>query len=99
MRITSDGKNHKSTLSQGQYIEKVLERFRMQNEKTISTPLSIHFKLSKDLCPKTHEEIEYMSKVPYSSVVGSLMYSMVCRRPDIVHEVGVERRYMNNPGK
>jgi hypothetical protein len=29
MRITRDGKNHKLTLSQGEYIEKVMERFRM----------------------------------------------------------------------
>jgi hypothetical protein len=38
MRITRDKKNHKLTLSQGEYIEKVLERFRMQNEKPVSTP-------------------------------------------------------------
>ena len=30
MRITRDKKNHKLTLSQGEYIEKVLERFRMK---------------------------------------------------------------------
>jgi hypothetical protein len=29
MRITRDGKNHKLTLSQGEYIEKVLESFRI----------------------------------------------------------------------
>ena len=40
-----------------------------------------------------------MSRVPYSSTVGSLMYVMVCTRPDISHAVGVVRRYMNNPGK
>jgi hypothetical protein len=40
-----------------------------------------------------------MSRVPYSSPVGSLMYAMVCTRPDIAHAVGVVRRYMNNLGK
>ena len=82
------------TLSQGEYIENVLERFRMQNEKPVSTPLANHFKLSKETCPKTREEIEYMSKVPYSSAVGSLMYSMVCTRPNIAHAVGVLRKYI-----
>jgi len=38
-----------------------------------------------------------MSKVPYASVVGSLMYEMVYTRPDIAHAVGVVSRYMNNP--
>ena len=41
----------------------------------------------------------HMSKVPYASAVGSLMYAMVCTRPDIAHAVGVVSRYMNNPGK
>jgi hypothetical protein len=46
MKITRDRKNHKLTLSQGEYIEKVLEWFRMQNEKPVSIPLAIHFKLA-----------------------------------------------------
>ena len=99
MRITRDRKNRKLTLSQGEYIEKVLQRFRMQNEKPVSTPLANHFKLSKEMCPETHEEIYYMSKIPYSSSVGILMYAMVCTRPDIVHAVGVVTMYMNNLGK
>jgi hypothetical protein len=33
-----------------------------------------------DQCPKTHEEEEDMSHVPYASAVGSLMYAMVCTR-------------------
>ena len=53
MRITIDKKNYKLTLSQGKYIEKVLHRFRMQNAKPISTPSASHFKLSKEMCPKT----------------------------------------------
>ena len=89
MRITRDRKNHKLTLSQGEYIEKVLQRFRMQNTKPVSTPLASHFILSKDTCPETQEEIDYMSKIPYSSTVGSLMYAMVCTRPDIAHAVRV----------
>jgi hypothetical protein len=52
MRITRDRKNHKLTLSRGEYIEKVLERFRMQNAKPDSTPLASHFKLTKEMCPK-----------------------------------------------
>jgi hypothetical protein len=48
----------KLTLSQGEYIEKVLERFRMHNEKPISTPLANHFKLTNEICLKTQEEIE-----------------------------------------
>ena len=40
-----------------------------------------------------------MSRVPYLSTIGSLMYAMVCTRSDIAHAVGVVTSYMNNPGK
>jgi hypothetical protein len=99
IRITRDRKNHKLILSGGEYIEKVLERFRMKNTKPVSTPLTNDFKLTKEICLKTHEEIKYMHMAPYSSTIGILMYVMVCTRPDISHVVGVVRRYMNNPSK
>ena len=35
MRITRDRKNHKLTLSQGEYIENMLDRLRMQNGKLV----------------------------------------------------------------
>ena len=41
--------------------------------------------LSLDMCPKTANEKEQMSKVLYSSVDSSLMYAMMCTRPDICY--------------
>jgi hypothetical protein len=98
MRITRNKTNHKLILSQGEYIEKVLERFKMHNAKLISTPLASHFKLTMEMCPKTQEQIECMSTTTYSSKIGNLMYYMVCTTPDIAHAVGVVSRYMDNPG-
>ena len=40
-----------------------------------------------------------MAKVPYANAVGSLMYAMVCTRPDISQVVSVVSRYMHDPGK
>ena len=40
---------------------------------------------------------EEMSRVPYSSAVGSLMYAMVCTMLDIPHAVGVVNRFLFNP--
>ena len=99
MIITRDRKNKKLTLSQNEYIQKVLKIFNMHIAKPVSTPFSSHFKLSKEMCPKTQENMDYMSKVPYASAVGSLIYAMVYTRPDIAHSVGVVSRYMRNPGK
>jgi len=41
-----------------------------------------------------------MSRIPYASVVNSLMYAMVYTRPYIAHAVGVlSRFFMSKPGK
>ena len=99
MQITRD--KHKGTLqlSQSEYIKRVLQRFNMSESKPVSTPLASHFRLSNDQCPQTEEDKDYMAKVPYASAIGSLMYAMVCTRPDIGHAVGVVSRFMSNPGK
>ena len=44
------------------------------------------------------DEREEMKTIPYSSVVGSLMYAQVCTRPDIAFIVGMLGRYLSNPG-
>ena len=49
--------------------------------------------------PKSDAKKVEMAKVPYSSAVGSLMYAMICMRPDIAYAMGVVSRYMSNPGK
>ena len=97
MRIKRD--NGVLKLSQEEYVKKVLSRFNMDGSKPVSTPLACHFKLSKDQSPTTEQDRAQMDKVPYASAIGSLMYAMVCTRPDIAHAVGVVSRYMSNPGK
>ena len=77
----------------------MLSKFRVNDAKPRTTPLANHFKLSKEHSPKTVEERDHMALVPYASAVGSLMYAMVCTRPDIAHAVGVVSRYMENPKK
>ena len=81
------------------YIEKVLHRFNMQNAKPVTTPLAAHFRLSFALCPQSDEKVNYMSRVPYSSEVGSLMYAMVCSSLDLAYAVSVVSRYMEILGK
>lgn len=99
MQIVRDRKAKKLVLSQEKYIQKVLRRFSMDKAKVVSTPLAMHFKLSTKQCPSSDDEKEDMKKVPYASAVGSLMYAMVCTRPDIAHAVGVVSRFLSNPGR
>jgi hypothetical protein len=58
----------------------------------VKVPILVGARLIVEQCPKTQEEIEDMACVPYASVVGILMYVMVCTRPDISHAVGVLSR-------
>ena len=38
-----------------------------------------------------------MRQVPYASAVGSLMYAMLCTRPDICYSIGIVSQYQSNP--
>ena len=104
MRIERDRSSNRLYLSQEKYIEKVLCKFKMDNAKAVSCPLAAHFKLSTKQCPSTDEKKKKKKKkkmqhVPYASAVGSLMYAMVCTRPDIAHAVSTVSRFMSNPGR
>jgi hypothetical protein len=99
MEIKRDRKRRKVWLNQRKYVETILQRLNMQECKMVKVPIPIGVNLSVDQCPKTHEEEEDMYHVLYASAVGSLMYAMVCTRPDIAHAVGVLSRYMSKSGK
>ena len=68
----------------------------MGNAKLVSTPLTNHFKLSIVQCPITDSKKEGMSKVPYASVVGCLLYAMVCTIPDLTYGVSVVSKFLAN---
>ncbi|GKV05988.1 hypothetical protein SLEP1_g17933 [Rubroshorea leprosula] len=99
MKVFRDRKDTKIWLNQKNYIERVLRRFNIQNAKPVSTPFPVHIKLSSEHSPSTEVEKVAMSRVPYSSVVGSLMFAMVGTRSDIAQVVGVVSKYMANPSR
>jgi len=86
------------SLSQKSYINKVLERFRMDKCSTSPIPIQKRDKFSLMQCPKNDLEQKQMKNIPYAFVVGSLMYTQTCTRPDISFAVGMLGRYQSNPG-
>ena len=52
MKICRDRKHRKLTLSQADYIEKLLHHFSMENSKVVNMPLLRCLKLTKEMCPK-----------------------------------------------
>jgi hypothetical protein len=99
MEIKRDRKKLKLWLNQRKYVKTILQRFNMQECKSVKVSILVGVNLYVDQCPNTQEEEEDMSRVPYVSAIGSLMYEMVCTRPEIAHAVGVLSRYMSKPRK
>jgi hypothetical protein len=47
------------------------------------------------MCPKTLEEKEKISRVPYASVISSLIYVMMCIHLDISYAIGLVNQYQS----
>lgn len=84
-------------LSQEAYVNEIIQRFHMENSHSVSTPLNPGVKLTLDMKPGNDEERDHMRNYPYRSLVGSIMYAMICTRPDISTAVGKLTQYLNDP--
>ncbi|VFQ66990.1 unnamed protein product [Cuscuta campestris] len=71
----------------------------MSNSKKGSLPMTPGTVLSKSQSPSTPEQKELMMKVPYASAIGSIMYAMICTRPDVSFALSVTSRYQGSPGE
>ena len=77
-------------MSQGKYVNKILERFNMQNCKPRETPC--------DQKPDYTENAVKMDAVRmYRETVGSLKYMTTCTRPDLSFVVSKLSQYFAEP--
>ena len=98
IKIYRDRSKRQISLSQSTYLDKVLKRFGMEDSKKGFLPMLPNTTLSKTQSPTSAEDRERMSKTPYASAIGSLMYAMLCTRPDIAYAVSLTSRYQSDPG-
>ncbi|RVW84848.1 Retrovirus-related Pol polyprotein from transposon TNT 1-94 [Vitis vinifera] len=98
IKIERDRSQRILGLSQETYINKVLERFCMQDCSLGTAPIVKGEKFSLNQCPSNDLEKKEMKNIPYASTVGSLMYAQVCTRLDISYAVGMLSKYQSNPG-
>nr|GEX26554.1 ribonuclease H-like domain-containing protein [Tanacetum cinerariifolium] len=99
MKIVRDQSRKILRVSQSGYVSKILNNFRINNGKSVKMPLGGHFKLSLKDFPVRDCDVERISKMLYANSVRSLMYLMVCSRPDIAYVVSIVSRYLANPSK
>lgn len=99
IRIYRDRSRRLIGLSQSTYVDKVLKRFNMNDAKKGFLPMSHGITLSKTQSPSTSDEQSRISAIMYASAVGSIMYAMLCTRPDVSYALSVRSRYQADPGE
>ena len=99
VKIYRDRSNKLLDLPQSTYIDKTLKKFSMDQSKKGYLPMSHGIYLSKDICLKTDVEVHNMQNVPYASAVGSIMYAMMCTRPDVSYALSVTSKFQGNSGE
>ena len=70
----------------------------MEGSMKGTLPTAHGITLSKEHCPQTDAELDSMSEVPYASAISSIMYAMICTRPDVSFALSVTSRYQSDPG-
>ncbi|KAK1421085.1 hypothetical protein QVD17_23175 [Tagetes erecta] len=76
----------------------MMTRFKMENSKKGGVPMTKGTVLNKSQSPSTDIEIKRMEAVPYASAIGSIMYAMLCTRPDVSCALSMTSRYQQSPG-
>ena len=94
LTIKRDRENKIITISQGNYIENILERFGMERCKPVATPLEPGVKYLK----VSDGDVLFDTNT-YQKAIGSLTYAALCTRPDIAAAVGVLSQFMSNPSE
>ena len=92
MKIARKLEEWKIILSLSQYIAFIRERFGFQNCYTLSTPMKPRAQLV--LNPPTSD---MKDKTLLHSILGSIMYLILCTRPDLAFTLGKLSKFSSNP--
>ena len=82
-------------LGQMDYIKKILNRYKMDNCKPVSSPMCTTIDLDNPACED--KLLKELDKNRYQSMVGALMYASLGSRPDISFAVAKLCRYNSRP--
>ena len=80
------------TMDQCRYVKKILRRFKMNDCKPRVTPSELSTNKKGNV-----EDEELVDKKLYQEIVGSLIYIMICTRPDLSFTVTKLSQYMSKP--
>ena len=77
-------------ISQTKYIKDMLKKFKIKDSKSVSTPMIISCKLSKN-----DESLE-VDHTMYRSMIGSFLY-VTSTIPDVMQAIGLVARFQSSP--
>jgi len=79
-------------LNQSKSLEDIITKYNMDNCKAISTPMEVNFKHENLKREKSEsEELEHRCR----KLIGTLMYVMLCTRPDLCNSISILSRYQS----
>ncbi|CAI6012455.1 unnamed protein product [Closterium sp. NIES-65] len=96
MHVERDQDHRWLKLHQEKFIKELGEKYGIENEHKVATPLPAQFKLVK---AAEDEGVEAEEQQQFQSLVGSLLYAPVHTRPDISFSVGQLARVVQNPSE
>jgi transposase InsO family protein len=97
MEVTISEDRHTIELGHIQYITDMLVKYNMDVLNSNPIPMNAEFKLFKPTDEPDDDEIQYMANFPYREMIGSLMYLMICCRPDLSVCVTACAKFCSNP--
>ncbi|CAI5477321.1 unnamed protein product [Closterium sp. Yama58-4] len=94
MHVERDPDHRWLKLHQEKFIKELGEKYGIENERKVATPLPAEFKLVK-----AAEDEGVEADEQFQCLVGSLLYAAVHTRPDISFSVGQLARVVQNPSE
>ena len=92
MSVDDTGKEVR--LSQSHYVQRIIDsRCGYSDLSEVDTPMAEGLSITKDPDDELFEDFDMRSKI------GSLMFAMVCTRPDICYAVSYLARFTTHPSR
>jgi hypothetical protein len=97
MEVTISDDRHTIELGHTQFITDMLVTYNMDVLSAAPIPMNADFKLFAPTDEPDNDETLYMSSFPYREIIGSLLYLMICCRPDICVAVTACAKFCSKP--
>ena len=92
IHITRNRQDRQLAIDQTTYVQMLLEKFEMEDCNPVSTPFAIGTKLHQ----ASYDDV-LVDQKEYQSIIGSLMYAMLCTRPDLAYAVSQLSQFNSKP--